>query len=57
MLEYLQKAIENQPQEDKTHWQEQLSLYSLLKINAEPSCFLYSYAGFESFIENNREFR
>jgi hypothetical protein len=57
MLEYLQKAIENQPQEDKTHWQEQLSLYSLLKINSEPSCFLYSYAGFESFIENNREFR
>jgi len=57
MLEYLQKAIENQSQEDKTHWQEQLSLYSLLKINGEPSCFLYSYAGFESFIENNREFR
>lgn len=57
MLEYLQKAIENQPQEDKTYWQEQLSLYSLLKINSEPSCFLYSYAGFESFIENNREFR
>ena len=57
MLEYLQKAIENQPQHDKTHWQEQLSLYSLLKINNEPSVFEYSYAGFESFIENNREFR
>lgn len=57
MLEYLQKAIENLPPDDKTHWQEQLSLYSLLKINNEPSVFEYSYAGFESFIENNREFR
>ena len=57
MLEYLQKTIENLPQHDKTHWQEQLSLYSLLKINNEPSVFEYSYAGFESFIENNREFR
>ena len=57
MLEYLQKTIENLPQEDKKHFQEQLSLYSLLKINNEPSVFEYSYAGFESFIENNREFR
>ena len=57
MLEYLQKTIENLSPDDKTHWQEQLSLYSLLKINNEPSVFEYSYAGFESFIENNREFR
>jgi len=31
MLEYLQKAIENQPQEDKTYWQEQLNLICLTK--------------------------
>ena len=28
MLEYLQKTIENLPPDDKTHWQERLSLYS-----------------------------
>jgi AAA15 family ATPase/GTPase len=51
MLEYLQKLIENQ-----TYWQEQLNLICLIQhIKIKSSS--YSYDGFQSFIENKREFR
>jgi AAA15 family ATPase/GTPase len=51
MLEYLQKTIENQ-----TYWQEQLNLICLIE-HIKLKSFSYSYDGFQSFIENKREFR
>jgi hypothetical protein len=51
MLEYLQKAIENQ-----TYSQEQLNLICLIK-HIKIKSFSYSYDGFQSFIENKKEFR
>jgi len=57
MLEYLQKAIENQPQEDKTHWQEQLSLFSFVKLNKTPSSYYHDYDYFSELVKSKCELR
>ena len=57
MLEYLQKAIENLPQEDKTHFQEQLSLYSFVKLNNKPSSYYYDYSSFDELVKSKWELR
>jgi AAA15 family ATPase/GTPase len=57
MLEYLQKAIENQPQEDKTHWQEQLSLFSFVKLNKTPSSYYHDYDSFNELVKSKWELR
>lgn len=57
MLEYLQKAIENQPQEDKTHWQEQLSLYSFVKLNNKPASYYHDYDYFSELVKSKCELR
>ena len=57
MLEYLQKAIENQPQHDKTHWQEQLSLYSFVKLNNKPASYYHDYDYFGELVKSKCELR
>ena len=57
MLEYLQKAIENLSPDDKTHWQEQLSLYSFVKLNNKPSSYYYDYSSFDELVKSKWELR
>jgi AAA15 family ATPase/GTPase len=57
MLEYLQKAIENQSQEDKTHWQEELSLFSFVKLNKTPSSYYHDYDYFSELVKSKCELR